>query len=133
MSLPAGGDSGQRLPLHGGPRRRARDASHVHDALHHRARRGERENADDPEQQRAPAGAPSSRIRSARAAIPTVHSSPSPSARARVYDTSSDATSATMARATASSRRASGTPPSRKYRARPANTADSPTRSSVES
>ncbi len=41
------------------------------------------------------AGTPSNRMRSARGAMPTLFSTPSASARARVYDTRSEATSAT--------------------------------------
>src|SRR6267143_1947818 len=41
------------------------------------------------------AGTPRNRIRSARGAMPTLFSTPSASARARVYDTRNDATSAT--------------------------------------
>src|ERR1041384_3628197 len=47
------------------------------------------------------AGRPSSRMRSARAAMPTLFSTPSASARARVYETRNDATSATRHAATA--------------------------------
>ena len=57
------------------------------------------------------AGAPSSRIRSARGAMPTLHSSPSPSARARAYDTSIDMASAASAIPNAAVCRATGTPP----------------------
>src|SRR5213082_666835 len=78
-------------------------------------------------------GAPSSSTRSARWAIPTLAVRPSPSARARVYDTMSEAARATRHASTASVSRSGGTPPRRKYSAIPLNSADSPTRSSVES
>src|SRR5438105_9287764 len=56
-------------------------------------------------------GAPSRSTRSARCAIPTLTLRPSPSARARVYDTSSDAVRATKHAATARVTRAGATPP----------------------
>src|SRR2546423_4044640 len=64
-------------------------------------------------------GAPSSSTRSARCAMPTWTLSPSPSARARVYDTSSDAVRATRHAATASVTRPGATPPRRKWIAIP--------------
>src|SRR5205807_2496841 len=78
-------------------------------------------------------GAPSSSTRSARCAMPTLTLNPSPSARARVYDTSSEAVRATRHAATARVTRSGATPPRRKSIAIPENRAASPTRSSVES
>src|SRR2546430_2732509 len=78
-------------------------------------------------------GTPNSSTRSARCAIPTLAVRPSPSARARVYDTMSEAARATRHATTAKVSRSGGTPPRRKYSAIPLNSADSPTRSSVES
>ena len=78
-------------------------------------------------------GIPRPMNRSARCAMPTLHSSPRPSARARVYETSIEAERAAIANPTASGIRAAGTPPWANHSAIPRNTAVSPTRSSVES
>ena len=127
--------AGQRVPL---PRRtlrrrRAGGASDVDHALHHRDTTIQNNNAPRLPAPKNIVGAPSRMTRSARCAIPTRQVRPRPSARARVYETSSDAVSATKQATTARVSRSGATPPRRKNTAIPVNSADSPTRSSVES
>ena len=78
-------------------------------------------------------GTPSPRMRSARCAIPTLHSRPRPSARALAYDTVRAADYATSAVTTPTVAQRSGRPPFMKNKRIPPKMAASPTLSSVES